>query len=541
MSCWNNLIAVSLETGDIIILNAVTGSQTAVFTGHTAMTTSLAFSLDGVLLGSGSHDMTVKLWDMQTGGIIKTFYGHKYHVVSVSISANSMMIASGDGNGLIYLWNIPAGECHRVIKQKQRVQFVRFSPINPQHLISISDGKVWQWDIDGCQVGPLYDGSCTAFSPDGTQLLICDKNTVTVQNSNSGTTIAEFHVDNSNIELCCFSPNGRFIAAFARGNVYVLDVSHPNPHAMEPFISKIGTTNDIAFTSSSTLLTALRENSVKFWQTGVSSADSTVSELKSTPPTLAPIKSVSLKPIDQLVVSSDGSGVVKTWDISTGICKATFQTPASTKLRDVQLVDGKLISVWHRGDKIHIWDTEKSEPIQIIEVSECQSLRISGDGAKVFCLSDDTNIQAWSIWTGELLAKVELEGDSYGNFFYLNDSKIWVKLVNSLIQGWDFGVPGSSPIALSSTPTKKSHLEFISEPPRIKDTITGKVIFQLFGRHAGPTVAQWDGQYLVAGYETGEVLILDFSHLYPRQESLVYCLCDYDLLSSSSIFDVDDS
>jgi len=46
---------------------------------------------------------------------------------------------------------------------------------------------------------------------------------------------------------------------------------------------------------------------------------------------------------------------------------------------------------------------------------------------------------------------------------------------------------------------------------RIVDTVTGKVVFQLDGKFAKPTHAQWDGQYLVAGYLFGEVLILDFN------------------------------
>jgi hypothetical protein len=43
----------------------------------------------------------------------------------------------------------------------------------------------------------------------------------------------------------------------------------------------------------------------------------------------------------------------------------------------------------------------------------------------------------------------------------------------------------------------------------IKDTVTGKVVLQLNGRYAKPFDVQWDGQYLVAGYESGEVMILD--------------------------------
>jgi hypothetical protein len=51
---------------------------------------------------------------------------------------------------------------------------------------------------------------------------------------------------------------------------------------------------------------------------------------------------------------------------------------------------------------------------------------------------------------------------------------------------------------------------------QIKDTITGKVVFQLSGRYAKANDVQWDGQYLVAGYDSGEVLILDFHDVYPQ-------------------------
>jgi len=51
---------------------------------------------------------------------------------------------------------------------------------------------------------------------------------------------------------------------------------------------------------------------------------------------------------------------------------------------------------------------------------------------------------------------------------------------------------------------------------RIEDVAAGKEVFQLAGRYAKPSVTQWDGQYLVAGYDSGEVLILDFSYTIPH-------------------------
>ena len=52
-------------------------------------------------------------------------------------------------------------------------------------------------------------------------------------------------------------------------------------------------------------------------------------------------------------------------------------------------------------------------------------------------------------------------------------------------------------------------------PSLIKDTVTGNEVFQLFGKYASPYKVQWDGQYLVACYRSGELLILDFNQMLP--------------------------
>ena len=89
-------------------------------------------------------------------------------------------------------------------------------------------------------------------------------------------------------------------------------------------------------------------------------------------------------------------------------------------------------------------------------------------------------------------------------------------------QGWDFGVPDSTPIPLANTSPDKPHLVFLgtqfqdTSPSRIEDMITKKEVFKLSGRYAKPNMARWDGRYLIAGYQFGEVLILDFNHMIPQ-------------------------
>ena len=100
----------------------------------------------------------------------------------------------------------------------------------------------------------------------------------------------------------------------------------------------------------------------------------------------------------------------------------------------------------------------------------------------------------------------------------MDGSKVLVCLGESSVQGWDFGTPGSTPIQFSETSLGRSHLNFVDvrkwlggSPVRIEDSITRKEVFQLHGRYAEPYVTQWDGRYVIAGYGSGEVLILDFN------------------------------
>jgi WD40 repeat protein len=516
LSCWNNNIAVGSKPGDIIILNAITGSKASVLSGHTKEVNSLTFLSNGTSLVSGSDDCTVKLWDMQTGGVVETFYGHTNWVYSVSISADCATIASGSSDNTIRLWDTWTGKCHHVISQQSAVRNIRFSPTDPQHLISICDSKVWQWNTDGHQIKPPYGGSHIAFSPDGAQFVSCHKNIVTVHNSKSAEIVAEFHVTDNNTCCCCFSADSRLVAVAASSTIYVWDITSSSPHLIETFICYTNKITSLAFSSPSTLISAYGDQSVRFWQIKAPSTDLGVANPTSISLT-SPIKSITLQAKYGITITTDSDGVVRTWDILTGLCKVSFQTPATASCkRDVQLINGKLICVWHADRKLYVWDTEKRKSLLEIDSSwpDVEDLRISADGARVFCLGA-YSICAWSIHTGEVVGKATIEYSKFPGSLTVDGSKVWAYWPQSKYQGWDLGISGSSPIQLSNMPTllpDGSMLWDVSQA-RIKNAVTGEVVFQLPRRFAKPVSVQCDGYHLAAGYNSGEVLILNLNHI----------------------------
>jgi WD40 repeat protein len=541
LACWKDTLAVGLESSDIVFLSAITGSQVAVLSGHTNDVTSLAFFPDGTSLVSGGGDSTVKLWDIQTGGVVKTFCGHTGSVNSVSISANCTTVASGSADKTICLWDVQAGGCHCIIKQQQ-YSHVTFSPTNSQHLISASAGLIQKWDINGHQVGPAHKGTCPAFSPDGTYFISCQEDVSTIWNSDSGVVVAKCQTPNykprSGMDLSfqdsCFSPDGRLVAAATIYYIYVWDITSSDPLLIETFVGGSDYFTSITFSSPSTLISSSLVKSVEFWKIGGQSTNPVAGSPMPTPPILVGISSVHLQAESGIAVSNDWDGVLRTWDLSTGLCKASFKVPAiSWSLKEAQMIDGRLLFYICNDKGVHIWDTEKGKLLRTMDVGRGVQggFRMSGDGSKFFCIIGHGSgsgeigyysLQAWSIQTGEVMSNVEV-GESFPHEpLHVDGSRVWVSFKDKPTQGWDFGVPGPSPVPLSNTSSERPHLclthSFDSYDGLvwIEDTATGKGVFCLSGRYAEPVGIQWDGQYLVAGYEFGEVLILDFCDVHPQ-------------------------
>jgi hypothetical protein len=64
------------------------------------------FSPDGRTALSGSHDKTLKLWDIASGRELRSFKGHTNSVASVAFSPDGRMALSGSSDTTLRLWDI---------------------------------------------------------------------------------------------------------------------------------------------------------------------------------------------------------------------------------------------------------------------------------------------------------------------------------------------------------------------------------------------------------------------------------------------------
>ena len=97
-------------------------SQEAELVAHKGCVNCLEWASNGMLLASGSDDLTVRLWNPMTHKEVKCLNtGHRSNIFSVKFieNTNNQLIASAAADGQVRVHNIEVGEtlnvfgCHR--------------------------------------------------------------------------------------------------------------------------------------------------------------------------------------------------------------------------------------------------------------------------------------------------------------------------------------------------------------------------------------------------------------------------------------------
>ena len=301
------------------------------------------------------------------------------------------------------------------------------------------------------------------LSPQATLTLLCVVKTV--QSSDSGAPTFKLPLpENYSAPCCCFSPDGNLTAVASNEVTYVWNIARSVPKLVATFSDHDNIITSLTFTSPSSLISGFWDDSIKFWQVGVSSTDPVATNLESTPPTSFGNVVVSLQAKEGIAISGNSNGVVIIWGLLAGLCKASFQIPVINPIMDdVHLIDGKLLYAWSKGGKIHIWDSQKGKWPQTLNSDHSVGLRISGDGSKIFNVNwhnSVSTIQVWSVGTGELACEVHVDDGKkyYLDTFHAGGSKVWVQSEDLTTKGWNFETLGSSPLPLPNIPSERPYL-----------------------------------------------------------------------------------
>lgn len=227
-------IASGANDNAVKIWNANSGALIKTLAGHTGTVLSVSWSPDGTKVASGadSPDNTVKIWNASTGAVIRTLTNaNDSYEYSVAWSPDGTKIAAGDGGHHIKIWNAVAGTIIRTFTDSSYVLSVAWSPDGTKIASGSGDGSVKIWDASaGTVIRTLTAHSNAArsvsWSPDGTKVASggYSDNTVKISDTASGTLLITL-TDTAPVFSVAWNRGGSKIASGSDNGIRVWDTA----------------------------------------------------------------------------------------------------------------------------------------------------------------------------------------------------------------------------------------------------------------------------------------------------------------------------
>jgi WD40 repeat protein len=244
----------------------------------------VAFSPDGKVLASGGRDDKVILWDPATGKQVRSFAGHKEGVNGIAFSRDGKLLASAGQDGAIRLWDAATGRERDWTKHRE-------PPLNS-----------------------------VAFSPDGTMLASGGQsNAVRVWDVKTGKEPRCFQEPPGHyIQVVCFSPDGKYLAAARTNKVDLWEVSTwKYAGSLEGYAEHV---RGLAFSADSQVLfTGAGDTTVRFWDVAKRKQLRCLGKPPATRSDRGPmVNCLAVAPDGKKVAAGRQDGGISVWDAASG-------------------------------------------------------------------------------------------------------------------------------------------------------------------------------------------------------------------------------
>ncbi|QDL07589.1 protein kinase [Brasilonema octagenarum UFV-E1] len=300
--------------------------------GHSSMVLAVAISSDGQAIASASNDHTIKLWQLETGKLLRSlggwFSGHSSIVHTVAFSPDGQLVASGSWDETIKLWQVSRGkEIRTLTTHGSWINSVAFNPIPLKFSYQQEETYMGRWILasggadstvklwivsTGIEISTFTGHSdsvwSVAFSPDG-ELLASGSadSTIKLWQVSTGREIHTFRGHSFFVNFVTFSPDGRLlVSASADGTIKLWQVS--TGKKIHTFTGHSDAVCSVTFSPNAQLLVSGSwDKTIKIWQIRTGSEIYTLHGHSNY------VRSVAFSPDGQTIVSGSDDDTIKIW------------------------------------------------------------------------------------------------------------------------------------------------------------------------------------------------------------------------------------
>lgn len=172
-------LALAGEAGDVIISD-LKGDSLQRLKGHSRGVLAIAVLPDGKQLVSGSVDQSVRVWDVETGELVRTLSNHTAAVRDVAVRTAGEglpLIATAGADKTVRFWQPTIGRMVRFARLESAPLTIAWSPDGARLAVTCENGHLRIIDPETTDVikdAPAVDGWAytVAASPRGNDMLV---------------------------------------------------------------------------------------------------------------------------------------------------------------------------------------------------------------------------------------------------------------------------------------------------------------------------------------------------------------------------------
>jgi len=343
---------------------------------HPGGVPEVAYSPDGRMIASMGARQEIKLWEADSGELIRTLMGADEFTSSAAFSPDGNMLATAYSTQVI-LWDPSNGEklgtlagesVGTTVGYNLGVGQISFSPDGKYLATANMDGAPVIWDLTThtrvmSLVAEMSPTKGIAYSPDGKSLATGgDEGIVRIRDARQGTELLSLNLGGI-IHRVSFSPDGTYLAA------------------------------------------ASEDGSIKIW-------NAMTGEIVSTPARQSGMYDCAFL-ADGRFATAGQDGTTRVWDPLSGQQLLVLAGPTSTVISVDGSPDGRRIATGAYDGSLRIWDTAPGREVITIQAHDniAWDVEYSPDGNRIVSAGMDGTVKFWDADSGHLVMEL-LGGNS---------------------------------------------------------------------------------------------------------------------------------